>query len=642
MPEQNKSGLSPGALSTGVGQAIETAAKMVGNIALQGVDAGVNAKTSLAWLDEWIEPWRQQLGGLSFLLPRFFQRANPAEETEHNYKLLFKATDKPFPDTVQPEDPKYAEWCLLRALQDIDGAVRSLATRAEDSSSGVAITLATRKAIGTCSSAAGDFSKAANLTKALHKLLKTDGRRTDLPELIEELKHEIRANRQAGLQKLHEELRWVFEYDAKKAETEPFPLDDLWTWNRELTQVLGETCFAEMLRYDDNMAAVPPRLEESPTWSPDTLVAAFKLFGFHLSNRLTVYRERLRNKRMRYVLFDHRNDWVFYFWDGTALPALAPTPGSGQRASYGFREFEVEVFGPRVGRDYEIGRPAIAKFKLPLDVSSVSKLPSPVGPDLKLPVRVFEARMGMAVWNVQHRVVQEYLDSIQNPNDVRVRAWDIGATRTPVALFVVQYRDGDLGEYYEMGLGCFVYPRKDPSGVGMFVVGDQLAVSTDEAKAAGYIWGYPKKLIEEGSWKLHLDDQFTRWVLRLDPNGGSPLAIHLSLPRGGHRASPLIPLLSYTRKFERWHRTVLMRQGTGESLRLGGRGVELEIEGFDDDKTYSGIVRYLREFGVTTGDGKLARKADYSLWTEHMNGELGVPELLRVNAQEEEEGQREE
>jgi len=114
------------------------------------------------------------------------------------------------------------------------------------------------------------------------------------------------------------------------------------------------------------------------------------------------------------------------------------------------------------------------------------------GKAIRLPLRVVDASQALAAWSVDKRLVQEALPKVP---DLDLRAWDTGANRTPVTLMFVHYKDGDLGPYYELGLGCFVAPRRDPLSVGVYML-DSILVSSRPAVDVGeVIWGYEKEYV---------------------------------------------------------------------------------------------------------------------------------------------------
>jgi hypothetical protein len=250
----------------------------------------------------------------------------------------------------------------------------------------------------------------------------------------------------------------------------------------------------------------------------------------------------------------------------------------------------LEVYGAREGRRYTVQFDATSR-------------------EILLPVRVHDASQGLAVWTVDKRIVQDHLDNFQPP----LKAWDIGTSRTPIALCMVDYREGDLDDYLELGLGCFATPARDPLAVGMFIVG-KLPVSTQLACNAGcQIWGYNK--VVENLQIQYRDRQVTC-------TQGS--AVSFTLPRRGDGESASIPLFSYTQKAGSWHRTVITRSGSGETVRGGGRGVELTV----DPTAHTNLGDHLQYFGLVDEQGRLARAPLFTAWTEHMSAQLGAPSVM--------------
>jgi hypothetical protein len=247
----------------------------------------------------------------------------------------------------------------------------------------------------------------------------------------------------------------------------------------------------------------------------------------------------------------------------------------------------------------------------------------------------------MAIWSVDKRLVQHHLDPFPGqakrlpfPSEpkLEMRAWDTGANRTPVALFFVHYRDSDAGEYYELGLGCFVAPRKDPLSVGVYTMGSIL-VSTKEAQAIGAeIWGYEKEHVPHDKWTVEYRPTFLE--CRVDLKDAT---LSLRLPRGGMQMSSALPMLSYTRKslgsHNQWHRSVLTRFARGESVRTTGSGVELTLSVNKNAAFDHPLLKELYRIGLIGKDGQRPR-ALQAAWSEHVSAQLGPPMLVPLPGQD--------
>jgi hypothetical protein len=302
----------------------------------------------------------------------------------------------------------------------------------------------------------------------------------------------------------------------------------------------------------------------------------FQAIGIELSERMSVVAGRHDG-----LILDHEHDAV-----------------------YEVRYFEdrYDVYGAREGRRYKIhgGHGEIL-----------------------LPVRVMDAAQGLVVWSIDKRIVQEQLDVART----KLEAWDTGAGRTPIILSVADHREGDLGAYAEITLGCLATPPDNPLAVGMWML-SRTPVTSDRAQAASEtIWGFQKT-------PAHIEVRYrgktVTWKLR--EKEGSPLLLKLTLPRGGEVSSMSIPMLVYTTKatgsytLSSLNRTLVIRNGQGEQVRGGGTGVSLSVPG----REAGTISDMLRRLGLVNDAGERARLPIFSVWTEHASGEAYAPALVIV------------
>ncbi len=212
------------------------------------------------------------------------------------------------------------------------------------------------------------------------------------------------------------------------------------------------------------------------------------------------------------------------------------------------------------------------------------------------------------------------------------KVWDIGTNKTPIVLFMVDYREGDLEGYVELGLGCFATPRRDALAVGMVLIG-KIPVSTQFACDAGrQIWGYDK-CVDKTLQIRYYDKKVTCCMAGASGQG----RLEFTLPRRGDGNSTSVPVFSYTWKGKFWHRTVITRSGSGESVRSGGAGVELKAKldpaelsendqpGLGENLLYFGL---LRKDTDKEGYRGLAIAPMLTGWTEHMSAQLEVPSVI--------------
>jgi hypothetical protein len=445
--------------------------------------------------------------------------------------------------------------------------------------------------------------------------------RMNLPDVLDRLKHEIRRNPVQELTQAREELKWLTHAMT----------DECSLLLETLDHSLGAVAVGEILRRKglfakfvtalDGIASAPANAG-SPAWEP-LLRKTFAAIGYPLGTALTLLAQNTR-ERSEFVLLDHAHNRMFGIREGE----LGFDRKSGR---------EIEIYALREGRSY-------------FTSTSRSTLRT-------LPHRIHDAAVGMAVWTADRREVQSVLDSDPQRPQVRLRAWDMGANRTPLVLFVVHYRESDItepgggypadgprdwtnDEHFELGLGCFVAPRNDPLAIGMMVLG-ALPVSMPKAVEVGReIWGYNKVHVSADKWDVRYRPDVMTCVLKMAAN----LSLRVQLPRGGSRSSSRIPLLSYTTKFGQLHRNVLTRSGAGETLRVGGHGVEVSVKGPKEwwkggsagGKCRS-LLMLLYQFGIARDESTKGRRASYSLWTEHLQGEQGPPCLVPATFEREDE-----
>lgn len=450
--------------------------------------------------------------------------------------------------------------------------------------------------------------------------------RDDIPDILEKLKHKIRSNPITGLRSLHDDLAWIRKDDTASC----------YLLLQTLDQSLGVTAVGEILRRKGLFTKFVASLDDvsdqaaysSPRWEA-LLRKTFAAIGYPLGHALTLLAQNSR-ETSEFILLDHAHNRMFGIREGE----LGFDRKSGR---------EIEIYALRDGRTYFTGNTS--------QVPPVCQVPR------VLPHRIHDAAVGMAVWTVDRREVQSILDSDAQRPPVRLNAWNMGANRTPLVLFVVHYRESDISEpggvdpatgprdrhsdeHYELGLGCFVAPRNDPLAMGMMVLG-ALPVSMKKAEEVGCeIWGYNKVHVGANNWDVQYRPDAMTCVLKL-PDG---LTLRVQLPRGGSRSSSRIPLFSYTTKFGQLHRNVLTRSGSGESLRVGGHGVEVSVAGPGDWWKTAGIggncrslLTLLYQFGIARDESTKGRRASYSLWTEHLQGEQGPPCLVPATFEREDE-----
>jgi hypothetical protein len=236
------------------------------------------------------------------------------------------------------------------------------------------------------------------------------------------------------------------------------------------------------------------------------------------------------------------------------------------------------------------------------------------GKPVLLPARIRDASQAMALWAVPTAAAGAALNARLGEAAEQFRLLDLGDDHSPFALFVVDYRESDLGAYHELGAAFFVRPAGDPGATpGMLMV--DLPVDQAFTCAAGQtIWGYPKTLehieLRYAPDRLHC-------VLRRRRARREQPALAISFPRGGEGVSSEMPLATYTVRDGAPCLTVFTRSGRGEATQACSAGaVILELGSAGDP-----LVDMLRGLGLPATP--MLRG-----WTERMSGHFGIPRRL--------------
>ncbi len=144
-----------------------------------------------------------------------------------------------------------------------------------------------------------------------------------------------------------------------------------------------------------------------------------------------------------------------------------------------------------------------------------------------LPVRIREASSVYASFLVPARAVQRLLPSGLTP----LQTIPGRATCTIVG---VDYRDGDLGQYHEVGVCFLLRPRNGSKLDLVSMMRNQapayihrLPVTTSFSCEAGrHIWGFPKEVMD-------IDFADTPSIRTVTLRDGDRLVLQLTAPRGG-------------------------------------------------------------------------------------------------------------
>lgn len=215
---------------------------------------------------------------------------------------------------------------------------------------------------------------------------------------------------------------------------------------------------------------------------------------------------------------------------------------------------------------------------------------------VELPAVVRDASSGSVMYMVDRAAAQKLIPPA-------FEAIEAAPGRTQLTLVIVDYRDNDLGDYYEVGIVFFVRPAGRPEAeVGSYIY--KLPVNQGFTCEAGCrIWGFPKS-VEQIDF-AYADDSAT---CRLTMDGRHVLT--LTVPRGGDGETSEQQAVGYTLIEGIPHRNVFTRGGRGEQTVPGGTGVVLELGDHP-------IASELRSLGLPDATPLL------SAWSEHMTGSFG-------------------
>ncbi len=299
---------------------------------------------------------------------------------------------------------------------------------------------------------------------------------------------------------------------------------------------------------------------------------------------------------------DRQGDRRWLIRKGVTGPKFTIVRRSGPLPKGKGRVLPYAVFGDEEGSNYRLGTPERSVI---------------------LPARVRDAAQGFVVYRAARDSVQDLLDTdpIVEQTGVPLRTWDIGSGDTPIAIFLVDYRETDLGSYQELGIACFVSPQDDALALGMHFL--TLYVNDPFSCDAGRkIWGFPKELA-----RLDFDYKDKKVSCTLVEDGKDLL--ELTLPRSGSASSAKIPFSSYTlKKDEEGNcflvRTTFKRSGNKEMIRVKPKEVMLKVLNGGQQSPH-GLHQLLFALGIDKNAKPLLCS-----WTEHMSGEFSAPRFVNV------------
>jgi hypothetical protein len=234
------------------------------------------------------------------------------------------------------------------------------------------------------------------------------------------------------------------------------------------------------------------------------------------------------------------------------------------------------------------------------------------GRTVTLPVVVRDATNASATFLVSSAAARRWIP------DGAFEVAELVPGRALLSIAAIDYRDNDLGDYFEVSIALFVRPRGAKPGwpllgtlvdflqgkLGTYI--HRLPVNQSFTCEAGRaIWGFPKTV--EG---ITIETRGERLWCRLELEGVHALTI--SFPRGGSGVMPERELISYTYLHGVPHRTRAQMGGEGFAMRLGGAELVLGSHA---------LANELRLLG-------LPRRALFTTFTEHMHASFELPEKL--------------
>jgi hypothetical protein len=183
-----------------------------------------------------------------------------------------------------------------------------------------------------------------------------------------------------------------------------------------------------------------------------------------------------------------------------------------------------------------------------------------LGQTVTMPVLVRDASAGTVIFDVDLSAAQALAPDGFDPIES-------APGRAQFALALVDYRDNDLGSYFEVGTILFVRPTEGGAD-GNFIT--HLPVNQEFTCAAGnQIWGFPKSVQQIDVTQT---DSTSQWVLTMD----GELVLDITIPRGGSDDMPAMQMRSYTLIDGVRHATAFTQGGSGSSLGFG-EGVTLTL-----------------------------------------------------------------
>lgn len=212
------------------------------------------------------------------------------------------------------------------------------------------------------------------------------------------------------------------------------------------------------------------------------------------------------------------------------------------------------------------------------------------GEKVRLPVEIRDAETHMAMFSVPAAKAQSVIDYSG------LEILPVRPGRAVCALMFIEYKDGDLKQYLEFGVGFMVCPPGTPrkgmfgdartlltGGSGVFV--HRLPVTEEFTLEAGRtIWGFPKRM---GDIEIQRSGGSTRGVVRLDGQLVADLRVvqGVKVPGAGLSSS----LDTYAHLDGVTRRIPWRLNASGTRMRPGGAHLLLGPHPWADELRYLGL-----------------------------------------------------
>ena len=284
----------------------------------------------------------------------------------------------------------------------------------------------------------------------------------------------------------------------------------------------------------------------------------------------------------------------------------------------GWRNYAVEMAGVPLLALEEARTTWEREATLPHDGRAEKLLYEVHNKPVMLPVRFGAASQGWALYFVDPVKAQAHLGQYGDAFEI----YQV-AGRAMLVIYVVDFRETDLGPYREVGVEFWVRPKGARSVMPGTVVVRMSVDETFSVDAASALWKFDKLLAPH--MKPHYDPRSATFAV--DARDANTLAI--TLPRFGAGRSTEVPIRYFTTETvgapprKRVLCTVFHRSAVGEGVQFGG-DVGVRLGDGEGDNCFCALAHgkrictceALRDLGLP-GARPVANG-----WTDHMSGHV--------------------